>query len=273
MSLCGILLKGLGPSGGTALAVPSLALADGGNGTATATIAGSTPGATNTLYFEPVGQIVAGGGWTTAGSRGGDGTIVASVPQGYYWWLVASSLGVDVVNTAPIYQNVTDGLASVHWQCLLAAQARIQALSLAAIDNDTSVVVKKLALERILGALKQGGLGVPLPAIVLFPLAEEENPAQGVNALDDVDYGIGCLIVAVDNQEPTVAALMASFLLWRQQISRSLRNQTFAGLPASVFSLAVRPRALYNAPAWSANYDVSLVELRFLSREARGLDA
>jgi hypothetical protein len=91
-----------------------------------------------------------------------------------------------------------------------------------------------------------------------------------------VTYGVGCLAISADNQEPTVAALMSSFLQWRQAINRAIRWQnqnTFPSLPPTVQEMTVLPRVIYDAQAWDKQMDASYLELRFRSREPRGLNA
>ncbi len=226
MSLCGILLKGLGAPTGLALASPTLALADNGDGSLTATITGSTAGTTNTLYFQAVQGQLGGSTWMSAGSRSGDGTLTATIAPGYYWWYVASTLAPDEAVSNMVYQNVINPSDSVHDQCCRAVQATIQSLGLAGVAN-SSVVIKKLALQRFLGSLRT--LGVPLPAVVILPEPEQQDPARGVNGLDDVVYPVTAVFIQTDNQEPTVAANLATVLGWRQKLNRAFRQQRLAG--------------------------------------------
>lgn len=82
------LLRGFGPSGGSAPASPTLAVSDNGDGTATATITGSSATATNTVYYQQAGAA----GWTSGGSRIGNGTVTLSLSNGRYFGYVSSLL-------------------------------------------------------------------------------------------------------------------------------------------------------------------------------------
>src|SRR5215831_5694130 len=93
----------------------SLTITDNLDGTGgVATITGSNPASTNTLYSAPfpgigdktmVEQV-----WTLVGTRTGDGTIPipsATVPLGYYLWRNDNFLSpVTQINT--FYQNLSD---------------------------------------------------------------------------------------------------------------------------------------------------------------------
>jgi hypothetical protein len=159
---------------------------------------------------------------------------------------------------------------SVHWLCLQATYNRIVELKISGLAS-TSIVSKKLPTDRFLGSLK--ALGVKLPAVILFPLPETQDPTKGTNLQDDVMYGVGCLTIQKDNQEPTVAIGMSSWFQWRQQINRAVRNQSFDALPPTVMRVLVTPSSLYDAVAWENQFAVSYLILRFHSREPRGLNA
>lgn len=80
----GTLAPGTGPAAAT------LAVADDGDGTATATVGGSDPAAANAVYFAAVGSGVIP--WTLAGTRGGDGAVSLSSPAGSWLFEVRSTL-------------------------------------------------------------------------------------------------------------------------------------------------------------------------------------
>lgn len=147
----------------------------------------------------------------------------------------------------------------------------IQSLALAGVAN-SSVVIKKLALDRILGSLKQGRLGVALPCVLLLPEPEEQNSAQGLNALDDVVYPVLAVLVLPDNQEPTLAANLPTNLQWRQKLNRAFRQQRLAGA-ATIIDTSVTPRAIADPQDWAAGYYVTALSFRFHSREPRGFNA
>jgi hypothetical protein len=270
MSLGGMILTGFGASGGggTELATPALAVVDNGDGTVTATVSGSTSGSTNTLYYQTQTGAFGGGTWTAAAGRSGDGTIAATVPPGFYWWYVGSAIAPDLTVSNMVYQNVASQTDPVHLQCLSAVQAVVQSLSLAGVAA-SSVVIKKLAADRILGSLKAGTLGVPLPAVVLVAETERQDAALGNNALDDIVYPVRAILVLVDNQEPTLAAGLPTVLEWRQKLNRAFRQQRLAGA-ATIIDTVVEPDAIADPQGWAAGFYVSAISFRFTSREPRG---
>jgi Rps23 Pro-64 3,4-dihydroxylase Tpa1-like proline 4-hydroxylase len=94
-------------------------------------------------------------------------------------------------------------------------------------------------------------------------------PDAGTNALDDVHYDVIVTIFDRDNQEPTLAENLDRHLLWREQISRSFRNQRLTGVP-EVINAAVEPAEALVEEAWKHELMVSALLLRFTSRETRG---
>lgn len=102
--------------GGTSVAAPLLALADNGDGSGgVATISGSTTGATNRVYVQPLSWEISAN-WTLAGSRTGNGAVALSLATGHYYVYVESTLGSaknvslikQVIVTAPATTVVPD---------------------------------------------------------------------------------------------------------------------------------------------------------------------
>ncbi len=70
---------------------PLLAVADNGDGTGgVATITGSAPQSTNTLYYTSWGGLGGAFDWTSYGARVSDGTIAVGLPPGAYFFQVVS---------------------------------------------------------------------------------------------------------------------------------------------------------------------------------------
>jgi hypothetical protein len=245
--------------------MPQLTLTDHADGSgATATITGSAPGSSNTVYVQSFSGDLGGGGWNVGGTRSGDGEVELALAVGHYFACCVSALGQAQVTSAVSYFLVTDGQESIHTRCLLAAQARIRLLGLEGVAND-SVVIEKVAAGRNLGAQ------VALPAVVLSPHRAAMPAAAGTNSLDDVHYDALVAIFDRDNQEPTLAANLDRHLLRRQQIARAFRNQRLAGVP-EVINAEVEPAEGLLDEAWKRELMASAVLLRFTSRESRGFN-
>src|SRR5262245_26808805 len=108
----------------------TLTVTDNENGTgATATIAGSDPAQTVTVFVSPHSGGISPV-WTLAGSRSGDGTLALPVNPAYWFGYALGTVG-----GAPAVSVPTVFLASRSGQALLdlildGVQARIQTLSL-----------------------------------------------------------------------------------------------------------------------------------------------
>ena len=246
---------------------PTLAVADQADGTgATATVTNSDAGSTNTIYTQAFSGALGTGTWTNSGSRSGDGTVDLSLSTGHYLAICISTDTGGATSSTPVYFVVTSAATeSVWYQCLVAAQARVQAATLSGIAN-SSVIVKKQELHRL---IRQPD-GITLPAVIITPLRETMRPTEGVTTFDDVGYGVLVTTVAADNQEATVAANLNRDTLWRQQIARAFRNQRLSGVD-EIINAWVEPADFIQLPAWASGLLVSSLAVRFVSRETRGL--
>jgi hypothetical protein len=257
------LLRGFGPAAMSTPA-PSLAVTDNGDGTgAVATIADSDDAATNTVWIGTWGGESGTVEWSAEGSRTGDGTVDLDLEPGHYWAYVASELsGAESVSEL-VYFAVTDGVGSVHYRALLAAQARIQSLSLEGISS-AHIIVRKLATDKDIGS----GLAVEYPAIVLAQLGiENQPPGGGTNLRDDVEYPVLIAILAADNRD--LVANQGRYLKWREQINRAFRNQRLTGVP-EVYTVRVQPGPIVSPSSFWQNIYHSSIVLRCVSRESRG---
>ena len=84
-----------------------LNVADNADGTgATASIAGSVNGTTNTVYYAPYGSTA----WVNGGNRSGDGTVSLSITSsGLYWAYVLNDNAGTELTSVPVQFSVTTG--------------------------------------------------------------------------------------------------------------------------------------------------------------------
>jgi hypothetical protein len=162
---------------------------------------------------------------------------------------------------------LTSEWSSVYGRVLLATQQAIQSLGLDGLDS-ASVVVQKLPVDRHLGAADAAAL----PAVLITPAGENIDPAGGTNLMDDVTYAVRVTLIDRDNQEPTLIANVDRYLMWRQRIARTFRNQSLAAVP-EIYTTHVEPGDVVDPSAWESNLLTSVLMLRFVSREPRGADA
>lgn len=136
----------------------------------------------------------------------------------------------------------------------------------ASLSSD-SVVVKKLALERI---YKRLDVPVSLPCIIITPQRSTAVPTAGTLSYDDYVRPVLVTIVMADNAEPTLQLNLDIISLWQEKIERAFHNQRLAGVPEVLIG-AAEPAETVVPNAWSQNVLVSAVLLKFTCREPRGL--
>lgn len=243
----------------------TLAIADTGDGTGgTATITGAAS-ETITVYSQTVDGELGTATWTSRGTRSGNGTVaVAPTADRYYWWYASgSSSGISNL----VYQNITSGTESVHYRCLLAAQSRIQGITLSGIANGSILVQKvPMALDALWGASPKT---YQFPGIILSPLGSEKiSHEEGSNYRDTVGYPVVVAIFDADNRSLT--ANHAKYLLWRQKIERAFRNQRLPGV-TEIERAFIEPGPILDLGHWFANRFHSALTIRFKSYEVRGI--
>lgn len=233
-------------------------MTDNQDGTATASITGSSVGSSNVVRVQSAGQLGTSV-WTVGGSRSGDGSIVVDVDPGFYWAQIVSSLNGQAAVSPVVYFRVTDGTPAVWQRCLSAVQARIQALLLDGLDS-ANVVIAKLPSDQ----------WSTLPAIMISPVDRETlEPTAGTNVRDDVGYPVQITILAADNQEPL--ADLDRHLGWREQIQRAFRYQRLDAV-GEIITTICEPRTVIDPTAWlEQNLYLSAFVLRFVAREPRGV--
>lgn len=243
----------------------SLTIADNTDATGTATVTGSDPATTNTLYKAvwtgqagtsptwTAGQL----NWVSVGTRSGDGTIAVS-GAGYFAWIV-----VGTVSSAPAfastYQPITDA-SVVSWQeqITTAVKTRIVGLNLPGIAS--TVIQDRWVLRR----LKDTD---PLPCIPIAPWGSESFPNQMTNT-DDIGYPVA--VALLDSVSGSYRGNYSRDTLWRQRVLSAFRYQKLAGAPL-VINCIPEPGPIVNASAIVDPGElVSLLVFRFIVRAQRG---
>ena len=233
----------------------------------TLTIAGSQVTDTHVAYTQSFsGGLGLAGTWTNSGSRTGNGTIDLSLTDGHYFGYVLTSIvdpEVTMALTGVEYFVSSDGTDSVHYRCLDAVRSRILLCNLEDLA-DASVVIRQLPSDR---GFDDGTYD--LPGIVISQIGvENQNPAEGTNIRDDVQYPVTITILAGSNQD--LVTNQEKYLKWREQINRALRNQRLTGVD-EVYRVTVTPGPITSPNAHWNNYYHSQLIVRCVSREVRGL--
>lgn len=253
----GGLLKGFGPTSGGAVTPPTeptLAMADDGDGTCTATISGSDVGTTNTVYSFPIG----GGTKTARGTpRSGDGTVDITIAVGVYLWQVKSEDGDGCTSWSNVVQlRVTDGTEAVYEQILTQVQADIQAIGMSGVSSD-DIILHKVP-EDVVGHAK--------PYILVSPFNGEKN-LEGTTNKDDTVYQV--MVACIDSGNRNQTSNRNRWLMWRQQIRRTFEQKRLSSI-TSVYKTEVTFRDVVDPNAWFNRNDmVGGLLLNVYSREAR----
>lgn len=247
------------------LNVPTLTLADNGNGTgAVATIAGATPGTTNAVYAAAWNGGFVPAAFASFGSRVGDGTVALALSNGYHWCYVLSTLAGESAISLVKGIRATSGLAAIFDQCMDAIVAKIQALSLPFPWAAAAVKKYKVPFNRnMLGDGVDAG-------IFVAPANERINPV--LNCADDFGEGIGITVARKGNQDLT--AHLSAELLCRQQLANALLpshgEQALPGVP-DIYDVQIEPGPVIDPGAFLAQYDIGSLTVRCLNRRTRGL--
>jgi len=232
----------------------TLAVIDNEDGTATATVGGSTSG-TNTLYVARWRAGLIGVAWASAGTRTGDGTITATLSPGLYWGYVANAGG----SARVVGFRVTDGESPLYQQILDAVADKVGALSLSGLVS-SEVFVRKLPWNK----------NSVEPGIHITPT--RETIEQVVTSHDDFGYGVQVTIVQPSNQNLTKN--LETELDWRRSLIQAFQP-THVQLPlpgvGEVFDVRVEPGPVIDPSTFLLQHDVQAVLLRFFTREVRGL--
>jgi hypothetical protein len=258
MRIVANLLRQFGPAGGSAPpapAAPTFTVADNGDGSGgVVTVAGSTPGSTNTFLAAPWSGGFAAAAFVSQGSRTGDGTLNISPGTGYFWGLVRSEKSGQSTDSAVRGFQITSAAQAVYYRCLAAVAARIQTLGLAGVAG-SSVVVRKTPWNRRLTK----------PGVFVTP-TREASFAAATNLRDSVPYGVQITIVRAANED--LSGGLDTALAWREQIARALRQNTLAGVD-EVYTVELEPGPVLDSASFGEQYDVQTLMVRCHAREPR----
>ena len=251
-------------------ASPTLRVVDlqtGGPGTAT--ITGSTGGATNTLYAQVYDPAYNQTAWVSLGSRVGDGDISFTRPLGHWSFYVLSTLAGESNASNMTYGGISDAdRQSVMYRCLLGAQTRVRAAALPHLASQ-SVVVSELPWSRI---FEQTDPRLPLPGVLICPIGAETMAKQaGNNRRDDVGYPVLISILA-KNSFQELRTYLPRYTLWREMVARAFRQGRLPGV-TEVYDMTVEPGTIVVPEVFARTIWHSAVVVRCISREPRGLGA
>lgn len=225
----------------------SITFADLADGSGTTASVLGTGGASVEVFV----QVVNGGGWSSAGTRVGDGDLLLVLPVGLRWGYAR----IPGEQTAPVSFVVTGGGGlSLATRCRDAVIATVQALSL---DGCRGVIEKPY----------------PDPANADFPVVwistdgVRETVEAGLNATNDIGYPVRVLIV--DRHElRDKSRLRERYEPWREAIIEAFLDKRLAGVPESVQCL-IEPLPVLDPNLPQYQFVVSGVVVRCRTRKTR----
>ena len=134
----------------------------------------------------------------------------------------------------------------------------IQGMGLPGITS-ANVVVGKVARDR-------KDLLPNLPGILIANYGNKA-PVGGTNLRDDIPYQVLIAAVQASNQDQLLRADLITY--WIEKIGSYFRKQPFPSVP-SVYTCDVMQDVNFDVGSFGNNVDVSLLVLKFISRESRG---
>jgi len=167
---------------------------------------------------------------------------------------------------------IEDDPPAVHTSCLANLVTYLQGIYFPGINSANIALVKFPWVVRLQGE----PYSYSYPMILVCPWAQESMPVgQTLNRRDDVGYP--CLVSFVQSPDTRLdpgangdeTKSLNRYLLWREILSRSLRNQPFAAVP-EVMTVTVEPNSIAIPGEFVGNAWVSSFIVRFICREVRG---
>lgn len=233
------LYRGFGPlsGGGTPPAKPALTVSPNGDGTATATVSGSTSGATNTIDVAGLG-ITGGEVWTNGASRTSDGTVTLTLANGSYVAQCESSLGgLPSLPSDPYFFTISGGAPSTTFNSPHAAVAHsVQSTIVGLLGTRiTGVVADSVRVRKVPSAVDFTS-AMPLAAglhaypAILAVYGDKERDLAGVNDRDDIGYPVTIVFAAKDVTAQNTSDVEDNddlYASWRQAVSDVFRNQPY----------------------------------------------
>lgn len=246
---------------------PGLIVADQANGGGgVATIGGSDPASTNTLYGQTYDPAFTVRPWRLLGVRTGDGVLSFTLPLGHYAFYSKSELAGASSVSFVTYGAITDAEEqSVLWQCLQAAAVRVAALRLPGLANK-SILVQDVPWARL---FEGENPRLPMPGILICPIGSE-TIRIATNYRDDVGYPLLISILARNNQE--LQTYLPRYTLWRNKLVKAFSAGKLPGVQ-SVITMRVEPGTIVVPEPFHRTIWHSALVVRATSREPRGLGA
>lgn len=203
------------------LAIPTLTVTDNQNGTATLTVAGGDPSASNLIRYSRI-EVP---GWDDITTISGNASTTVAVNAGLRWFSCFSSLAGESAVSAPFPSIITLSPTAIFEQCM---QSILTVLQGAAVANKFGEITSDRIVRQ--DKVDSEHLGCSVPAIIITP-GLNENEEGGTNASDDISYPI--MIAVVDRKDEHEAANTPTYFYWREVVRQLFNNKRLPGVPTS----------------------------------------
>lgn len=200
--------------------------------------------------------------FSSKGTRTGDGNVTVTLDPGYYWIYAQGQVSGVVAVSNFLYAYATDAADSVSSRCVDAIEARLAGLVMTT-DSGVSVPNATIYKQVILGP--EGGISYP--CILLTHEGGRETQERTTTGKDDIGYPINVFVV--DRHGTDFKTKRKTWLKWRQQVFRALRNQRLAGVTECQI-VKMEPDAVFDPKLPSYQQVILGFTARCVCRETRG---
>lgn len=243
-----------------ALAITWTDSADGTGGTVT--VAGSDA-ATVTVYKMAVDATgLTTPTFTSAGTRSGDGTVSVSLSAGYYWIYASGTVSGSPAISNLVYAYATEDTDALISRCVDALAARLAGLTMTT-GSGVSVPNERI-YKRI---VPEPDATVEFPCILLTHEGNRESQDGTTTGKDDIGYPVNVLVC--DRHGADFVTKRKTWMKWRQQVFRALRNQRLAGVTESLI-VRMEPLTMFDPKLPSYQHVILGFVARCVCRETRG---
>lgn len=200
--------------------------------------------------------------FTSRGTRTGDGAVVLTLAAGYHWIYAQGLVSGDVAISNLVYAYATDAADPLASRCVDALEARLAGLTMTTAQGVT--LPNATIYKRILVATDAD---IQYPCILLTHEGGRESQEGATTGKDDIGYPINVLVI--DRHGGDFKTKRKTWLRWRQQVFRALRNQRLAGVTESL-TVKMEPEVTFDPKLPAFQVVILGFVARCVCRETRG---
>lgn len=200
--------------------------------------------------------------FTSKGTRSGDGNVTITLVPGYYWIYAQGLVAGDVAISNLFYAYATEHTDAMASRCVDALEARLAGLVMTTAQGVTLPTAN--IYKRILLATDGD---IQYPCILLTHEHGRESQEGTTTGKDDIGYPIN--VYVIDRHGGDYKTKRKTWLKWRQQVFRALRNQRLAGIVESL-TVKMEPDPVFDPKLPAYQVVILGFVARCICRETRG---